>query len=279
MIVISLSTVPAKLRGYLSLFLWEIDTNVFVGNVSGKVRDQLWKRVEELVTGHGRAIMVFPSSSEQGFDFRTCGTSFSVIDFEGLKLVLRPTAQMLSASFVPREIKKVSRRSYYESYVVLDLESTGLNVETDRIIEIAAVKVLNNQVKDSFESLIRIDTSIPQEITKLTGITKEDLDNGQEFSETVKRLKEFIGNLCVIGYNIGNYDARILHFECIRNQVEYPCSRIIDVLTIARQAIPGLSSYSLSSVADALNIGFENKHRALSDCMVCNEIYQMIFGN
>ena len=49
MIVISLSTVPAKLRGYLSLYLWEVDTNVYVGEISTRVRELLWKRVEEFV--------------------------------------------------------------------------------------------------------------------------------------------------------------------------------------------------------------------------------------
>lgn len=279
MIVVSLSTVPAKLRGYLSLYLWEIDTNVYVGNVSTKVRELLWRRIEELVTGHGRAIMVYPSDSEQGFDFKTCGTAFSIIDFEGLKLVRRPTERILSAAVTPYEIKKTSKRLYRESYVVLDLETTGLDVEKDRILEIGAVKVIDREVTDTFECIIKTEAEIPDEITKLTGITQKEINLGIPLADAIEQLKIFVGNLCVIGYNIVNYDARILHFECVRNKVEYPFIRIIDVLPIARQAIQGISSYSLSDVADCLNIKSTKIHRALADCQICNEIYQMLFDN
>jgi len=276
MIVISLSTVPAKLRGYLSLYLWEIDTNVYVGKVTAKVRDLLWKRVEELVTGHGRAIMVYSSTSEQGFDFKTCGTAFEVIDFEGLKLVRRPTEKMLSAAITPYNI---SRHAYRDSYIVLDLETTGLNVEKDRILEIGAVKVVNSKVIDTFDYVIKTDIEVPEDIIKITGITQEEINQGKSISEALLQLKTFISNYCVIGYNIMNYDARILHFECVRHNVEYPFIRIIDVLPIVRQAVQGIPSYSLFDVAKVLNIQFQTAHRALADCLICNEIYQRIFND
>ncbi len=279
MIVISLSTVPAKLRGYLSIYLWEIDTNVFVGNVSARVRDLLWERVEELVAGHGRAIMVYPSNSEQGFDFRTCGTSFSIVDFEGLKLVMRPTEKTMASSIKPYEIKKVPRNSYRESYVVLDLETTGTNVENDSIIEIGAVKVINREIKETYHCIIKTEVTIPQNITELTGITQALSNEGVPFSDAILGLKAFMDGLCVIGYNIANFDARILHHECVRNAVEYPFMKMIDVLPVARQAIQGLSSYSLKSVATALNITIEDTHHALSDCHLCHAIYSKIYAN
>ena len=152
-------------------------------------------------------------------------------------------------------------------------------MKNDKIIEIGAVKVIDKEVKNTFESIIKIDIPVPQGITELTGITQEMADQGQSFSEAVLQLKEFIGNFPVIGYNITNYDSRILHFECIRNKIEYPFSRIIDVLAITRQAVQGLSSYSLLRVADSFNIRYDNHHRALDDCLICHEIYQRIFGD
>ena len=95
MIVISCTSVPAKLRGYLTNYLWEISTGVYVGSVSAKVRILLWHRVEEMVTGHGQAVIVYPSDNEQGFDFSICGTAWEPVDYEGLKLIRRPNVEML----------------------------------------------------------------------------------------------------------------------------------------------------------------------------------------
>ena len=73
MIVISLSNVPPKLRGFLTKYLWEISTGVYVGNVNARIRESLWERVTKNSTEISKAIMVFPSDNEQGFDFMNMG--------------------------------------------------------------------------------------------------------------------------------------------------------------------------------------------------------------
>lgn len=276
MIVLSLSVVPAKLRGYLNIYLLEIDTNVYVGNVSARVRDLIWKRVEENVDGRGRAIMVFPSVSEQGFDFRVCGASYKPVDFEGLKLIFRPTAKIMDAMVTPKIIRSVPAGLKYDRYTVVDLETTGLNVEKDRIIEIGALKIENNVVKKTLQKIIKTDVQIPENIIGITGITQETCDNGSDFTETVSELKDFVANTPVIGYNIAAFDARIMRSECIRNKAPYPFMRVVDVLPIAKSMIQRLSSYTMKGVAEALDIKQENTHRAISDCIVCNEIYQKL---
>lgn len=90
MIVITLTDCPPSLRGDLSKWLIEINTGVFVGKASARVRDNLWKRVKENVK-NGRATMVYSTNNEQRMDFRIHNSQNQIIDFDGLKLVMKPS--------------------------------------------------------------------------------------------------------------------------------------------------------------------------------------------
>ncbi len=90
MVVIVLTACPAGLRGHLTRWLLEISPGVYVGNLTGRVRDHLWERVEELLKD-GRALMVFSRRNEQGLDFRTIRHDWEPIDFDGVRLMLRRT--------------------------------------------------------------------------------------------------------------------------------------------------------------------------------------------
>lgn len=89
MTVVVLTAVPVGLRGVLTRWLLEIAPGVFVGYVSGRVRDLLWVRIVEEI-GRGRAIMVHGQRSEQRLAFRVHGHDWIPTDFDGLQLMLRP---------------------------------------------------------------------------------------------------------------------------------------------------------------------------------------------
>ncbi len=86
MIVIVLSNCPPSLRGDLTKWLFEINTNVFVGRVSARVRDDLWDRIINHCN-KGKVTMVYNVRNEQGFDFRVHNAEWRPIDFDGLKLM------------------------------------------------------------------------------------------------------------------------------------------------------------------------------------------------
>ncbi len=90
MIVITLTDCPISLRGDLTKWLLEINTGVFVGRVSARVRDHLWERVVSNVK-NGRATLVYSTNNEQHMDFRIHHSENEIIDFDGLKLVLHPS--------------------------------------------------------------------------------------------------------------------------------------------------------------------------------------------
>ncbi len=83
---------PPKLRGDLSKWLCEINTGVYVGNVSSRVRDALWERVCQNLK-NGQATLVFTTAGEQRMDFRTHNTAWEMVDFDGIKLMRRPLPQ------------------------------------------------------------------------------------------------------------------------------------------------------------------------------------------
>lgn len=89
MIVVTLSCCPQSLRGDLTKWMFEIDTNVFVGRMSARIRDQLWERIVRTCLD-GRATMVFGVDNEQRFDFRVHNTSSKPVDFDGIKLMMKP---------------------------------------------------------------------------------------------------------------------------------------------------------------------------------------------
>ena len=89
MIVLIISKCPPSLRGDLTKWLLEISTGVFVGRLSARVRDELWERTVNSADT-GKALMVFERVNEQHLDFRLHNCDWSVEDFDGLKLTLKP---------------------------------------------------------------------------------------------------------------------------------------------------------------------------------------------
>lgn len=87
MLVIVLENAPPRLRGRLALWLLEVRAGVYVGNYSAKVRDYLWKQVEEGIE-NGNAVMAWRANNEAGFDFMTVGTNRRMpVELDGAKLV------------------------------------------------------------------------------------------------------------------------------------------------------------------------------------------------
>lgn len=266
MIVINVSSVPPKLRGFLTKYLWEIDAGVYVGNVNARIREALWKRITDN-SDTGRATMVFPANNEQGFDFYTMGHAWLPTDYEGLKLIIRPEED--HGSLPDRTISQIPDR-----YIVLEIETTGVDVENDRILEIGAIRVVNGVETGRFSKLIK--TEVPDDITILTGITQEMANEGVDINTALKELGVFISNDVTVGFNIRKFDMKILKRECVRNHAEMPVRQIIDLLEIVRRSVVGLKSFKLKEVAAFLGISIDDEiHSVINDCILCNRVYQL----
>jgi DNA polymerase III alpha subunit (gram-positive type) len=95
-------------------------------------------------------------------------------------------------------------------YVIFDFETTGLDPDRDKVIEVAALKIFEGQVKDEFGSLIKIEERLPEKITEITGITDDMLQSGGNPLDVWTEFFHFIGNYALIGHNVINFDRLFL---------------------------------------------------------------------
>ena len=87
MLVIVLENAPPRLRGRLAIWLLEVRAGVYVGDVTRRVREMIWKNIEVGIEG-GNAVMAWSTNTESGFDFVTLGKNRRIpVEFDGLKLV------------------------------------------------------------------------------------------------------------------------------------------------------------------------------------------------
>lgn len=92
--------------------------------------------------------------------------------------------------------------SMYDTYVSIDLETTGLNPKRDRIIEIGAIRVEQGQIVEEFSTFVDPGRKLEERITELTGIRDEDLADAPQLDEVFPKLLEFMGELPLLGHSI-----------------------------------------------------------------------------
>tara|TARA_Y100001970_G_scaffold137980_1_gene169730 strand:- start:13845 stop:16625 length:2781 start_codon:yes stop_codon:yes gene_type:complete len=152
-------------------------------------------------------------------------------------------------------------------YIVLDLETTGLDPANDMIIEIGAVKIQDNQVVDEFSSFVNPGVSIPDNISKLTGIYDSDVANAASLDEVRHTLEAFVGTFPIVGQFI-SFDMGFLY----ENDIRF-ANQTIDTRDLAIILLPTLSSYSLASLVSYFEIDNVSPHKALSDAKATADVF------
>jgi len=155
------------------------------------------------------------------------------------------------------------------AYIVLDIETTGLSRENDRIIEIAANKYSNGDLVEQFHRYINPEESIPPLITQITGITDDDVRNAPRIQDIKTDFLSFIGNYPLVGHNIKTFDVPFLQYQLHHSF----SNEICDTLLLSKKAFPGLPSYKLTYLDQALYLGGLEHHRAGNDIIITNELY------
>jgi len=155
--------------------------------------------------------------------------------------------------------------------IFFDLETTGLNPETDEVIEIGAIKVRGNKVINHFNSFVRPMRNIPQLVTNLTGITLDDIKKIPDREVIKKNVKTFIGNDPLIAHNV-SFDKIFLE-KFLGEQLK---NEFFDTLELARLFFPSFASHSLQNLVENLSIQKQKAHRALSDTMMLYGLFQQI---
>jgi CRISPR-associated protein Cas2 len=294
MIVITLNDCPAFLRGDLTKWLQEINTGVFVGKASARVRDELWDRVCDNVQS-GRATMVFSARCEQGMDFRVHNAAWEPLDFDGLKLMRRPSpartkklgslrlgysnaAKRRTAKAVSAKKGKTEADYTSGKYVVVDVETTGLYAKEHEIIEMGAIKVDSGRTIERFHALVKPASSIPPPIQKLTGLSDEILEqDGMELKDALSDFIGFAGDLPLVAHNV-KFDLSFLLAACETCGMPLLRNPSVDTLKLAKRNISDAANYKLATLLSHLDIPQGEQHRSNDDCEATKELYERLLA-
>ena len=302
--VITLKNVPNSLRGDLSRWMQEIATGVYVGNLNSRIREYIWKRVTDSV-GNGEATLSFSSRNEIGYSFCSFNTERQVIDYDGIPLVLIPSKQSdeenkkeLQLGFSNASKYHQARRkerSYstkilqkqqaegksgasadfekrtMQEFVFLDIETTGLDADTDQIIEVGAVKVSDGK-EIEFHRLINTDVHVPEAVQKLTGITDAVLKSGVLLEECLRDLYAFIQGAVLVGYNL-SFDIKFLNRAFEKYSLEPINNKTLELMYEAKKRNSFQVNYKFETTLKEYRIDQIVLHRALDDAKLMYQLF------
>ena len=160
-----------------------------------------------------------------------------------------------------------------ENFVCVDLETTGLNPKTDRIIEIGMVKVREGKIVDQFSSLINPRQQLEERIEQITGITQKELENQPLQTEILPQILEFLEEDVFLGHRV-LFDYSFLKRAFTNEKISFE-RKGIDTLKIARKVVADCESKSLPKLCSHYGIEY-HPHRALSDALATVELYRKL---
>ena len=159
------------------------------------------------------------------------------------------------------------------SYVSLDLETTGLSPKLDKIIEIGAVKIIDGEIVDKFSEFINPGRKLEEKTIALTGITEEDLQNAPEATEVIPGLLEFCGDLPLVGHRI-LFDYSFVKHAAVNLKFSFE-KEGVDTLKISRACHPELESKKLSAMCGHYEIPLQ-AHRAYNDALATAKLFECL---
>ena len=158
------------------------------------------------------------------------------------------------------------------SFVVFDTETTGLNTQMDKLIEISAVRVGNGKITEAFDTFVDPAMPIPAKVVELTGINDGMVAGAPDPDTALKQFLEFAGDRVLVAHNAHGFDIPILQAAARRAGVEFR-NPYIDSLPMAQALYPGLGNYKLDTVNKYLELPKFNHHRAGDDAAALAAIF------
>ncbi|MEN3971400.1 3'-5' exonuclease [Sphingomicrobium sp. XHP0235] len=161
-----------------------------------------------------------------------------------------------------------------ESFVVYDLETTGLNPAKHEIIEIGAIRVhRETDLHDTFTTLVMPKGRISSRITEITGINRAMIKkDGISPDKALAAFRDFVGDLPMVAFN-APFDRKMLEAACDRHGHARFTNKHDCALALSRRVWPGRKSYRLSAICADAGISLHSEHRALADCERALRVY------
>lgn len=159
-------------------------------------------------------------------------------------------------------------------YVLVDLETTGLD-NSDEIIEIGALRVVNHKITQSFSTLCKPHKLIPQDATEVHHITNEMVTNSPDITKVMSAFCDFIKEDDILmGHNISTFDIKYLERDAKTYLDTEMKNKLYDTLYVSRREMKFLKSHSLKGLSDYYGIDYSKAHRAVEDCFINYQVYE-----
>ena len=170
----------------------------------------------------------------------------------------------------------ITNNKLVNNYVIMDIETTGLNKEKDKIIEFTLIKYVDNKMVKKITSLVNPRQNIPKIITEKTGITNDMISDKKEISYYLEEIWELIKESIIIGHNI-TFDLDFVFRDLANSKILKDDINVyyIDTLELSKKYIFDIKNYKLETLKEYLHIE-KNSHRSENDCLVTKELYDYI---
>ena len=212
-------------------------------------RAHQWGQPAIAVTDHGN-VQAFPEAFKAANKFgikMLYGMEANVVD-DGVPLVYNENHEILLDN----------------TYVIFDVETTGLSAIYDKVIELSATKMKDGNVLERFDEFIDPGFPLSEQTTQLTSITDEMVHGSKSEEEVFKMFKDFCDGCIIAGHNV-SFDMGFMNTGYRRHGMEEITQPVIDTLPLARFLYPNLRSYRLNTLSKKFKVALEHHHRANYD--------------
>ena len=158
------------------------------------------------------------------------------------------------------------------SYVALDLETTGIGARHEKITEIGMVKVIDGETTDTYHTMVNPHREIPKRIVELTGITDDMVKDAPGIDEILDEVLNFTGELPLLGHQI-IFDYGFLVQAAVNQKRKFE-KYGVDTLKLCRYLMPGAEKKNLGAACAYFGVHQDTAHRALSDAYAAHDLYQ-----
>ena len=162
-------------------------------------------------------------------------------------------------------------------YIAIDLETTGIRLSKDKIIEVGLLKVKDSHIIDTFSCVINPDMQVDDKILELTKISKNELENAKRIHEVINHIVDFCEEYVLLGHNT-IFDYSFVKKEANRAGLEFE-KRGVDTYKLCKKVLPENVRKNLTDACGYFGIERKNSHRAFSDAYYTHVLFQEIIKN